>query len=145
MSIQNMAYIVLLFGLSLGPLRAETTCQSSLNFIDNLSDEHYSRFKKPPPPKLQRLQRRIKKDLLKGRIYYTTHASSRIHQRQLSKEDIEAVLEHSHWEKGRDKFLNGRWHYCIIGMVRGRTLRVILSVENDLLLIVTVKDKGISR
>ena len=81
---------------------------------------------------------------LKANQYrYVGHAIQRLQQREVTYLEVKQVLRRGCHEKQKDKFKteHGNWNYSIRGKtVDNRNLRVIVTFNEDDMLIITVID-----
>lgn len=92
------------------------------------------------PPKVDRLLERVREALDAGRFLDTAHTTQRRAERQITRPETLYVLRHGWHEKRKDVFdpRYRAWNYAIRGKtIDGRQLRVVVSFENNVLLIVT--------
>jgi len=97
------------------------------------------------PAKLSDLLLRVRGCVEEGRYLDTCHASERQEQRSITRSEVLQVLKRGYHERKRDRFeeLHGSWNYSIRGKtVDGRDIRVIVSFEEDGLVIITAIEVG---
>jgi len=73
----------------------------------------------------------------------TRHANDRLSERGINRAEVNYVLRHGRHEKGKDKYVADfqAWNYSIRGLtIDRRELRVIVSFEGDMLLVITAID-----
>jgi len=86
---------------------------------------------------------RVRKSIAVGDFLDTTHALARRSERFISRPEILQVLRSGWHEKNKDQYREEyqSWNYAIRGVtVDGRELRIVVSFEEDRLLIVTAID-----
>jgi Domain of unknown function (DUF4258) len=91
-------------------------------------------------PKVDRLLERVREALDGGRFLDTVHTAQRQTVRRITRPEVFYVLRHGWHEKRKDVFdaHYHAWNYAIWGKtVDGRQLRVVVSFENNDLLIIT--------
>ena len=93
------------------------------------------------PKKISNVMSEIHRCLRKGRYLDTRHAFERQLERQISRMEIVQVLKRGYHEKSKDTFdkaYNG-WNYSIRGKtLDGRELRIIIAIENNILIITAI-------
>ena len=93
------------------------------------------------PPKISNLIDRIRSELENGNERYVDHALERLQQRQVTRQEVRQVLRAGFHEKRKDTFKEeyGSWSYSVRGKtVDKRTLRVVVSLEENLLVITVI-------
>jgi hypothetical protein len=98
------------------------------------------------PPKLNDLMTEITHAVESGRYLDTRHASERQLQRIITRPEVLFILLKGHHEKRKDKFDDAfqAWNYAIRGKtVDKRNLRIIVSFDEDNMLIITAIDLDI--
>ena len=91
-------------------------------------------------PKVDRLLERVREALDAGRFLDTVHTTQRQVERQITRPETLYVLRHGWHEKRKDVFDTRyhAWNYAIRGKtIDGRQLRVVVSFENNDLLLIT--------
>ena len=94
-------------------------------------------------PKISNLMLEIHQCLDQGRYLDTRHAFERQIQRNISRIEIIQVLKRGYHERQNDHFdeAYNAWNYAIKGKtVDGRELRIIVSFDENNMLIVTAID-----
>jgi hypothetical protein len=92
------------------------------------------------PPKIDRLLERVREALDAGQFLDTVHTTERQAERQITRLEMLYVLRHGWPEKRKDVFdpRYHAWNYAIRGKtIDGRHLRVVVSFEDNGLLIIT--------
>ena len=85
----------------------------------------------------------IREYLDAGRYLDTRHGSDRKMERSITRPEILHVLRHGYHEKRKDKFEQRfqAWNYAVRGKtVDGKELRVIVSFDENNMLIITAID-----
>jgi len=93
--------------------------------------------------KIPALLARVRRSIAAGDFLDTTHVVARRTERFISRPEILQVLRSGWHEKNKDQYREEyeSWNYAIRGAtVDGRELRIVVSFEEDRLLIVTAID-----
>lgn len=95
------------------------------------------------PNKEKNILRFIQAAVGSGQLVYSTHATSRMREREIIKPEVEYVLKNGFHEARKDQFnaeFSG-WDYAIRGKtVDERSLRIVIAVVRPNVLIVTAID-----
>ena len=78
-----------------------------------------------------------------GNYLDTMHATRRQSERAITRPEILQVLKRGYHEQRKDRFdeLHGEWNYAVRGKtVDGRAIRIIISSEDSVLLIVAAME-----
>ena len=97
------------------------------------------------PPKFANLLERVRRALDAGTYTDVVHAQQRQAERAITRPEYVYVLKHGFHESKKDKFeeLYGTWNYAIRGKTLDkRDLRVIVSFDDDGMLIITTIEVG---
>jgi hypothetical protein len=101
--------------------------------------------KKKRPPKHAQLMERISKALDSGTYRDVVHAQDRQRERRITRPEYTYVLRNGFHEARKDEFKPeyNAWNYAIRGRtVDRRDLRVVVSFDEDGLLIITTIEVG---
>lgn len=93
------------------------------------------------PTKMPNLMQRVKDAVVSGKYRDTTHATIRQEERTITRPEYEYVLKNGYHEPSKDVFKEEyqAWTYSIRGKtVDKRDIRVIISFDEDGLLVITV-------
>lgn len=102
-------------------------------------------MRKGRPPKIEDLQRRIHEALDEGRFRDVVHARERQAERDITRPEYLYVLRNGYHEARKDEYKPEfcAWNYAVRGRtVDGRDLRVVVSFEEDGMLIITTIEVG---
>lgn len=94
-------------------------------------------------PKISNLMSVVHRCLRQGRYLDTRHAFERQRERNISRIEVIQVLKRGYHEKRKDTFDDAfrSWNYAIRGKtVDGRELRIIVSIDDNNMLIITAID-----
>ena len=87
----------------------------------------------------------ISKMISQGNYIFLTHAKKRLKDRNITDLEVLEILENNNWNrkrnKSKDTYTPGYqdWNYCIEGNdIDGLKIRVIISFDSNLMLIITV-------
>jgi len=83
----------------------------------------------------------IKSRLEEGDYHYVGHANQRLQERSVTRQEVKQILSNGHHEKSKDLFdeTYNSWNYSIKGKtIDKRSLRVIVSFENSMLIITVI-------
>jgi hypothetical protein len=97
------------------------------------------------PRKLLNVLIRAQACLAAGRYRDTFHSRTRRTQRLITRQEIAHVLRNGRREESKDFFEErfNAWNYAIRGLtVEERELRVVVSFDEDMMLIITAIDLG---
>lgn len=95
------------------------------------------------PEKEPNLLQKIKDAINSGQYRDATHATERTIEREITRPEYLYVLKNGRHEKSKDKFKQeyNSWNYAIRGKTLDeRELRVVISFEENGLLVITVID-----
>lgn len=99
---------------------------------------------KKRPDKHNNPLEKARKCLKSGRFYDTRHAVDQKIARSITLSEVRMIVENGYWEKRQDEYKPQykAWNYSIRGRtLDGRDLRIIISFENQSLLLITAIDK----
>jgi hypothetical protein len=94
-------------------------------------------------PKIENLISLVQRSLSNGDYVFTGHANQRLQHREVTRLEVKQVLKSGFHEKRKDKYDDtyGSWNYSISGKTLDmRALRIVISFDEDGMLIVTVID-----
>ena len=97
------------------------------------------------PQKVLQLIEKVSGCIVRGDLLDSYHANLRRGERAVLRREMTYVLKHGYHEKAKDKFdeHHKAWNYSIRGKtLDGKDLRVIVSFENESMLVVTVIEVG---
>lgn len=95
------------------------------------------------PKKRPNLLSDVARCLTSGEYFDTFHSTTRLALRGITRADIEHVLRSGWHERSKDSFdvAHAEWNYAIRGVtIDDRRLRVIVSFDEEVLVIVTAID-----
>ena len=98
------------------------------------------------PGKISNVLSLVRKAVLSGNYIDMVHAEIRKHERDITRPGYEYVLRTGWHEKSKDEYKEEykAWNYSIRGKtVDGRDLRVVISFDENGMLIITVIDLDI--
>ena len=93
--------------------------------------------------KHKKILKEVEKAIRSGNYLYTSHANERLQQREVTRFEVKQVLLNGYHEKKKDVFDEAfnSWNYSIKGKTLDkRTLRVVISFDENNMLIITVID-----
>ena len=93
------------------------------------------------PSKIPNVLEVIRKSITNGNFYDVSHAEGRKEERNITRPEYLYVLKHGYHEPKKDEYKEEfkAWNYSIRGKtVDGRELRVVVSFDDNFMLIITV-------
>lgn len=96
------------------------------------------------PAKLPNVVGEVRARVDGGLLRYSTHASERMDEREITEFEVESVLSSGSWVKRRDRYEEEHksWSYCFEGdSIEERSLRIIVTFEDPDLLVVTTIER----
>ena len=95
-------------------------------------------------PKLTDISKTALEYLFQGNLRYSNHAEDRLNERKITRQDVHHVIENGFHEKREDRWDPDRkcWKYAMRcqNIDETTTLRIILVIDEDIILLVTVID-----
>jgi hypothetical protein len=95
------------------------------------------------PAKIANVELAVRTAVCEGRVRFSTHALTRMMERELLRVEVKAILESGFHEAAKDKLDEpyNAWNYAVRGRtLDGRSLRIIVAAEHPDFLVVTTID-----